>query len=177
VNYLQRTAIGLGLIVLAGCGSRSNSIQTPVAGGGTVQVRRSAIAPAENDRYAVTTAELGAIILDGQRYLRWGFAVRVKQPIQLRSVRVEDVTGPTPTSYIADQAPQVNGGVWTGYSGAIEPNAAAIPWLYDKTTSTRVFRITITDLNNQVSVLSQGVSYSPSAKKDLLRSYGLGANG
>jgi hypothetical protein len=173
VNYLKRTATGIGLLVLAGCGSGSSNVQ--VAGGGTVQVSRSGgkIAPAENDRYAITTAELGAIILDGQRYLRWGFAVRVKQPVQLRSVRVDDVTSATPMPFIADQAPQMNGGVWTGYSGAIEPSAVAVPWLYDKTTSTRVFRITITDLNNQVSVLNQGISYSPSAKKDLLRSYGL----
>jgi hypothetical protein len=179
VKYLQRTVISLGLVMLAGCGSGSSNVQTPAAGGGTVDVRRSGgkIAPAENDRYAVTTAELGAIILDGQRYLRWSFAVRVKQPIQLRSVRVEDVTSAPPMAYIADQAPQVNGGVWTGYSGAIEPNAAAVPWLYDKATSTRVFRVTITDLNNQVSVLNQGVSYSPSAKKELLRSYGLESNG
>jgi hypothetical protein len=67
----------------------------------------------------------------------------------------------------------VTGGQWISYSGAIEPNAAAIPWLYDNATSSRVFRITITDLNNQVSVLNQSVSYSPQSKKELRRWYGL----
>jgi hypothetical protein len=93
--------------------------------------------------------------------------------VQLRSVRVEDITIATPISYISDQAPQVTGGQWIGYSGAIEPNAAAIPWLYDTTTSTRIFRITITDLNNQVSVLDQNVSYPPQSKKELRKWYGL----
>jgi hypothetical protein len=171
---LARITIGAGLIILTCCGSGSRNLQTPVAGG-AIQSQRSGgkFAPAENDRYAVTNAELGAIVLDGQHYLRWNFALRVKQPVQLRSVRVEDVTGTTPISYIADQAPQVSGGQWTGSSGAIEPNAAAVPWLYDSTTSSRVFRITVTDLNNQVSVLTQNVSYSPQSKKELRRWYGL----
>jgi hypothetical protein len=173
-SYLVRIATGAILIILAGCASQSANKETP-GGGGTIQSHRSGgkFAPAENDRYAITSAELGAVILDGQHYLRWGFALRVKQPVQLRSVRVEDVTSGAPISYIADQAPQVTGGQWSGYSGAIEPNAAAIPWFYDNTASTRIFRITITDLNNQVSVLNQSVSYSPQSKKELRKWYGL----
>jgi len=170
-SRLVRIATGAGLIILASCGSQSTNVQT----GGAIQSQRSGgkLAPAENDRYAVTNAELGVIILDAQHYLRWSFALRIKQPVQLRSVRVEDITSVTPISYISDQAPQVAGGQWIGYSGAIEPNAAAIPWLYDTTTTTRIFRITITDLNNQVSVLNQSVSYSPQSKKELRKWYGL----
>jgi hypothetical protein len=170
MSHLARIAIGVGLTILTGCGSESTSGQ---AGGGQLHRSGGKFAPAENDRYAVTNAEIGAVILDGQHYLRWSFALRVKPAAQLRSVRVEEVTSATPISYIADQAPQINGGQWTGYSGAIEPNAAAIPWLYDNTTSTRVFRITITDLNNQVSTLNQAVSYSPQSKKELRKWYGL----
>ena len=174
MSHLARIATGAGLIILGSCASGSRNVQTPAAGG-AVQSQRSGgkFAPAENDRYAVTSAELGAIILDGQHYLRWSFALRIKQSVQLRSVRVEDVTSATPISYIADQAPQVTGGQWTGYSGAIEPNAASVPWLFDNTTSSRVFRITVTDLNNQVSVLNQSVSYSSQSKKELRKWYGL----
>lgn len=174
ISRLVRIALGAGLIILASCGSQSTKVQT-VGAGGAIQSQRSGgkLAPAENDRYAVTNAELGAIILDGQHYLRWSFALRIKQPVQLRSVRVEDITNAAPISYISDQAPQVTGGQWIGYSGAIEPNAAAIPWLYDNTTTTRIFRIAITDLNNQVSVLNQNVSYSPQSKKELRKWYGL----
>jgi hypothetical protein len=166
-SQLGRIATVVSLMFLASCGSQSST--APGAGGGT----RGKFVAAENDRYAVTNAELGAVILDGQRYLRWGFSLRVKQPIQLRSVRVEDVSSTPPIVYIADQAPQVNGGQWTGYSGAIEPTAASNPWLYDTTASSRVFRVTITDLNNQVSVLEQTVSYSPQSKKNLRQWYGL----
>jgi hypothetical protein len=175
MNDLARTLIGVGLMILAGCGTESSNVQTSAARGGAIQTQRSGgkFAPAQNDRFAITSAELGAIILDGQHYLRWGFALRIKQPVQLRSVRVEDVTSTAPVSYISDQAPQVTGGQWAGYSGAIEPNPAAIPWLYDNTTSSRIFRITLTDLNNQVSVLNQTVSYSPQSKKDLRQWYSL----
>jgi hypothetical protein len=175
MKHMVRVAIGVGLTFLASCGSESSSVQGPVAGGSTVPSNRAGgkFAPAQNDRYAVTTAELGAIILDGQHYLRWSFAVRVKQPVELRSVRVEDVTDGNSISYIADQAPQVNAGQWSGFSGAIEPNAAAIPWLYNDATSSRIFRVTITDLNNQVSVLDQAVSYSSQKKKELRKWYNL----
>jgi len=174
ISHLARIVTGAGLIILASCASGSRNVQTSTVGGATQSQRSGGkFAPAENDRYAVTNAELGAIILDGQHYLRWSFWLRVKQPIQLRSVRVEDITNAGPISYISDQAPQVTGGQWISYSGAIEPNAAAIPWLYDNATSSRVFRITITDLNNQVSVLNQSVSYSPQSKKELRRWYGL----
>jgi hypothetical protein len=174
MSRLVRIATGAGLIILAGCGSQSTNVQTAGAEG-AIQSPRSGgkFAPAENDRYAITNAELGAIILDGQHYLRWSFALRIKQPVQLRSVRVEDITNAAPISYISDQAPQVTGGQWVSYSGAIEPNAAAIPWLYDNATTARIFRVTITDLNNQVSVLDQKVSYSPQSKKELRKSYGL----
>src|ERR1700758_2604201 len=132
MNYIARKVIGVGLIILASCGSESRDVQTLVAGGGGSQTQRSGgkFAPAQNDRYWVTSAELGAIILDGQHYLRWGFALRIKQPIQLRSVRVEDVTSAARFSYISAQVPQVTSGKWAGYRGAIEPNPAAIPWLY-----------------------------------------------
>jgi len=174
ISHLARIVTGAGLIILASCASGSRNVQTSTVGCATQSQRSGGkFAPAENDRYAVTNAELGAIILDGQHYLRWSFGLRVKQPIQLRSVRVEDITNAGPISYISDQAPQVTGGQWISYSGAIEPNAAAIPWLYDNATSSRVFRITITDLNNQVSVLNQSVSYSPQSKKELRRWYGL----
>jgi len=175
MNHLARTMIGLGLTILAGCGSGSSNVRNSVAGGGAIQTQRSGgkFAPAQNDRYAVTNAELGAIILDGQHYWRWAFALRIKQPIQLRSVRIEDITSGAPVSYISDQAPQVTGGQWAGYSGAIEPSPAALPWLYDNSTSSRIFRITLADLNNQVSVLDQTVYYSPQSKKDLRKSYNL----
>src|SRR5258708_11668600 len=98
-SHLARIAIGAGLIILASCASGSRNVQTSAAGG-AIQSQRSGgkFAPAENDRYAVTSAELGAIMLDGQPSFRWTFALRIKQPIQLRSVRVEDITNPPPVS-------------------------------------------------------------------------------
>src|SRR5258708_9978766 len=164
-SHLARIATGAGLIILASCASGSRDVQTSAAGGATQSQRSGGkFAPAENDRYAVTNAELGAIILDGQHYLRWSFGLRIKQPIQLRSVRVEDITNAGPISYISDQAPQVTGGQWISYSGSIEPNAASIPWLYDNATSSRVFRITCTDLNYLVSCSNHNATYCTHTK-------------
>jgi hypothetical protein len=157
------TAIAAFTALVSGCGSSSGG-----AGGGAESGQgRPAYAPVQNERFAVTTVELSAILLDNQKYARWTFGLRLKQPGQLRSIRIEDVTEGSPVSLVNDQAPQVQGGAWTGYTGAIEPTASALPWLFDSTPARRTFRFTVTDLNGQDSVLETrrgpGSSHSPGA--------------
>jgi hypothetical protein len=154
-----------------GCGSSSGGAGGAAEGG----QGRPAYAPVQNERFAVTTVELSAILLDNQKYARWTFGLKLKQPVQLRSIRIEDVTEGSPVSLVNDQAPQVQGGAWTGYTGAIEPSASALPWLFDNTPARRTFRFTVTDLNGQDSVLEQTVTYSVKTKKDLVKWYGFNA--
>lgn len=155
------------MVLLGACSS--NSGPTAGSSGGAV---KPAFAPVQNDRFIVTSAELGAIQMDNQKYARWSFGLKLKQPAQLRSVRVEDVTEGTPVLLINDQAPQTEGGLWSGSSGAIEPSGAAVPWLFESTSSRRTFRFTVTDLNGQVSVLDQTVTYSVKSKQQLIKGYG-----
>ena len=156
--------------LLTGCGSSSGS--SGAAGGGQ---GRPAYAPVQNERFAVSTVELSAILLDNQKYARWTFGVKLRQPVQLRSIRIEDVTEGAPVPLINDQAPQVEANAWTGYTGAIEPSASALPWLFDNTSAKRTFRFTVTDLNGQDSVLEQTVTYSVKTKRELVKWYGFSA--
>jgi hypothetical protein len=123
----------------------------------------------------VTTAEIGALLLDNQKYARWTFGIKLRQPIQLRSIRIEDVTEGTSVLLVNDQAPEVEANAWTGYTGAIEPTASSLPWLFDNNPAKRTFRFTVTDLNGQDSVLEQTVTYSMKSKKDLIKWYGFSA--
>ena len=156
--------------LLTSCGSSSGS--SGAAGGGQ---GRPAYAPVQNDRFAVSIVELSAILLDNQKYARWTFGVKLRQPVQLRSIRIEDVTEGSPVLLINDQAPQVEANAWTGYTGAIEPSASALPWLFDNTPAKRTFRFTVTDLNGQDSVLEQTVTYSVKTKRELVKWYGFSA--
>jgi hypothetical protein len=156
--------------LVTACGSSSGS-----SGAATSGVGKPAYAPVQNERFAVSTVELSAILLDNQKYARWTFGIKLKQPVQLRSIRVEDVTEGSPVLLVNDQAPQVEGGAWTGYTGAIEPSASALPWLFDNTPARRTFRFTVTDLNGQESVLEQTVTYPVKTKKDLIKWYGFSA--
>lgn len=156
--------------LLTSCGSSSGS--SAAAGGGQ---GRPAYAPVQNERFAVSTVELSAILLDNQKYARWTFGVKLRQPVQLRSIRIEDVTEGSPILLINDQAPQVEANAWTGYTGAIEPSASALPWLFDNTPAKRTFRFTVTDLNGQDSVLEQTVTYSVKTKRELVKWYGFSA--
>jgi hypothetical protein len=154
-----------------GCSSNSGN-----SGSGTTSgAGKANFAPVQNERFAVTTAEVGAILLDNQKYLRWTFGIKLRQPIQLRSIRIEDVTEGTSVLLVNDQAPQVEANAWTGYTGAIEPTASSLPWLFDNNPAKRTFRFTITDLNGQDSVLEQTVTYSVKSKKELIKWYGFSA--
>ena len=154
-----------------GCSSNSGN-----SGSGTTSgAGKATFAPVQNERFAVTTAEVGAILLDNQKYLRWTFGIKLRQPIQLRSIRIEDVTEGTSVLLVNDQAPEVEANAWTGYTGAIEPTASSLPWLFDNNPAKRTFRFTITDLNGQDSVLEQTVTYTMKSKKDLIKWYSFSA--
>ena len=157
--------------LFTGCGSSSGSSGGAATGG----QGRPAYTPVQNERFAVSTVDLSAILLDNQKYARWTFGLKLKQPVQLRSIRIEDVTEGSPVLLVNDQAPQVDGSAWTGYTGAIEPSASALPWLFDNTPAKRTFRFTVTDLNGQDSVLEQSVTYPVKTKKDLIKWYGFNA--
>jgi hypothetical protein len=156
--------------LITGCGSSSGSSGAAESGQG-----RPAYTPVQNERFAVSAVELSAVLLDNQKYARWTFGVNLRQPVQLRSIRIEDVSEGSPVLLINDQAPQVEANAWTGYTGAIEPSASALPWLFDNTPAKRTFRFTVTDLNGQDSVLEQTVTYSAKTKKNLIKRYGFSA--
>lgn len=173
-NTLALTAFAALAVLTAlvtACGSSSGSS----SGAATSGAGKPAYAPVQNERFAVSTVELSAILLDNQKYARWTFGIKLKQPVQLRSIRIEDVTEGSPVLLVNDQAPQVEGGAWMGYTGAIEPSASALPWLFDNTPAKRTFRFTVTDLNGQESVLEQTVTYPVKTKKDLVKWYGFSA--
>ncbi|MBV8099168.1 MAG: hypothetical protein JOZ31_08420 [Verrucomicrobia bacterium] len=170
-TFTALTVITALTALITACGSSSGGSGGAAEGG----QGRPAYAPVQNERFAVTTVELSAILLDNQKYARWTFGLKLKQPVQLRSIRIEDVTEGSPVLLVNDQAPQVQGGAWTGYTGAIEPSASALPWLFDNTPARRTFRFTVTDLNGQDSVLEQTVTYPVKTKKDLIKWYGFNA--
>lgn len=165
------TAMAALTALITGCASSSGGSGEAAASG----QGRPVYTPVQNEQFAVTNVDLSAILLDNQKYARWTFGLRMKQPLQLRSIRVEDVTEGTPVPLVNDQAPQPQGSAWTGYTGAIEPTAASIPWLFDSNPAKRTFRFTVTDLNGQDSVLEQTVTYPVKTKKELIKWYGFSA--
>lgn len=169
--FTALTALTAFAALVVGCSSGSGSSGAGAASG----AGKASFAPVQNERFAVTTAELSAILLDNQKYARWTFGLKLRQPLQLRSIRIEDITEGTPVPLVNDQAPQAEGGAWTGNTGAIEPTASALPWLFDNTPAKRIFRFTVTDLNGQDSVLEQTVTYTVKSKKDLIKWYGFSA--
>ena len=143
--------ISLCIVWLSGCASSSHS-------------RGGEFKPSRNDRVNVTSAGLQTVNLDGNYYVRWTFSIQPKQPIQFRSIRVEDVSGPQPVLMVNDVAPQLQDGKWIGSGGMIELTPTGLPWLFDEQESVRIFQITITEMDGRTYVLQQSVPYSKAAK-------------
>jgi hypothetical protein len=149
--------IVLPSVLLNSCASSSSRHAGPTPG----------FPQAENDRVIVANAGLQAVILDGNYYLRWSFAIRPKQADALSSIRIEDVTDPSPLLLVNDVAPQLDGGQWKETAGLMPLSAASVHWLFEPNNTVRIFRITITGLDGRTDQLEQRVAYSQDAKKAL----------
>jgi hypothetical protein len=147
-------SIVLPIVLLNGCASSSSHSSGPTPG----------FAQAENDRVMVAGAALQAVVLDGNDYVRWNFAIRPKQPDTLSSIRIEDVTDPTPLLLVNDVAPQLDGGQWEETAGLMSVSAASVHWLFEPNETVRIFRITLTGLDGQSDSLEQSIRYSPDGK-------------
>ena len=167
-------ALGIVAIAFSGCAISSRQVTVPISGGGQVSLQKngSLFRQAENGRVVVTEAGLQAVNFDGKYYVRWTFAIRPKQPTELRSIRIEDVSDATPVQLVNDVAPQQDAGKWTGNAGLMELSATSLPWFYESNDTVRTLRVTVTEVSGQSYGLYQGVLYTPSAKAAIRKSVG-----
>lgn len=159
-------AVFIAGCVLAACAHIERSTTVSVAGGARIRLTRLGenFAQAEDDRYVVTESGLTTFRSGGRNFVRWQFTVRVKQPIRLTDVKVEEVSGSTAALILEDRAPHLDQTYWGKQSALIPANRRAAPWLYDPETTLRIFRVTITDSTGRTSVLYQPASFNRKAK-------------
>jgi hypothetical protein len=162
------------IVWCSGCASSSPPSSIAIAGGGSIHLTTSGVGfkPAENERVGISVASLQAVNFDGNYYVRWTFAIRPKQALELATIRIEDVTGAAPVLLVNDVAPQQDGGLWKENAGLMEISSASAGWLLDPKETDRVFRFTISEPNGQSYVLYQGVRESPTAKEMIRRTVG-----
>jgi hypothetical protein len=158
----------------SGCASSSPPSSVAIAGGGSIHLATSGggFKPAENDRVGISEASLQAVNFDGNYYVRWTFAIRPKQALELAAIRIEDVTGAAPVLLVNDVAPRQESGFWRENAGLMEVSSASAGWLLDPKETVSVFRFTISEPNGQTYVLYQGVRESPAAKQMIRRTVG-----
>jgi hypothetical protein len=164
----MRNAICLVILLgFVGCAPQEITEQISIAGRRSVTFRRigSEFAKAENDRFAIVEAGLTTYRTEGKNFVRWQFTIRPRPDTQLAMVEVEDVTGRRPTLMIRDEHPQIEELQWSQQSPLIRATPALVPWLFSPNETTRVFRITVTELDGKRSSVYQATRYSAEAKK------------
>jgi hypothetical protein len=167
-------AFAIVATALSGCVSSTRTVTLSIAGGERIALQKNGpvFQQAENDRVVVTEAGLQAVNFEGKFYLRWTFAVRPKQPTELSSIRIEDVSDAAPVLLVNDVAPQQEAGKWIGKAGLMELSSTSIPWFYENTETVRTLRVAVTEISGQTYKLYQGVLYTPSAKAAIRKTVG-----
>ena len=101
-------------------------------------------------------------------YLTWTFSVSFKQKKDLVSVRVEDVTDDKPILLVEDKLPIINNDIWKGKHKPLLINEDSLPWIYDKKTTIKVFKFTLTFKDNSTNIIYQPAWYSKQVKSKQL---------
>jgi len=160
----------ISLVLLASCAPRATTVSFPVAGGQRIRFEKvgSSFGRAEDSRFVITESGLTTYREGGRNYLRWQFGFRVKQPLKLQSVVVEEVSGTQPVLILKDLAPEVAGIEWTKQSGLTAAEPGTVPWFFDPGSTLRIFRFSITEADGQRSTLYQAALFDKKAK-DALR--------
>jgi hypothetical protein len=164
----MRNAICLVILLgFVGCAPQEITEQISIAGRRSVTFRRigNEFVKAENDRFTVVEAGLTTYRTEGKNFVRWQFTIRPRPDTQLAMVEVEDVTGRRPALIIKDEYPQIEELQWSQQSPLIRATPALVPWLFSPNETTRVFRITVTELDGKRSSVYQATRYSAEAKK------------
>jgi hypothetical protein len=163
----MRKILCLLLVSLTGCAHREVDEQVTFNGNRTMTFKRigTQFVNAENDRFVVTEAGLTTYRTNGKNFVRWQFSIRPKQPTQLASVEVEDVTGSHPYLVVLDRDPKIEELAWTQRGPLLRATSTVLPWLFDPNETTRVFRITVAESDGTRSTLYQATAYTANAKK------------
>ena len=118
--------------------------------------------PAKKD--GVTIQVAGFALEEQSLVFTFGFESTVK----LEKVVVEDVSGTTAVVLVKDPAPTPKSGYWKGDASPLPLNKTAIPWLWEKGDTTKIFRFTISVVGRAEPIeIFQPAIYSGRTKKQL----------
>ena len=156
----------LALVLLAACATSSLETRTfKIAGGESVSLPFE-YGVARSTENADIKIEVTGFVLDSlKRELTYAFGFTEKQAEALRSVKVEDVTGPEAEVVVLDSAPHLSAkGYWKGNSTSHKKEDPAVAWVYDSGDTVKVFRFTVMTAAGRQIVMYQGSVWSARTK-------------
>jgi hypothetical protein len=100
--------------------------------------------------------------------LGFGFAFRLKKPLTLTRVKIEDVTDRPVAVVIEDKNPKLKNSLWFAQAGMQPLTKEGFPWMYDFFDTTKVFRLTISSTEQPDIVLEQKAKFTGREKAQLM---------
>jgi hypothetical protein len=101
--------------------------------------------------------------------LAYAFMFSLKRPIQMTRIRVEDVTDKQPVLLVDDRAPKIADNRWTGDTRAVSMTPKHFPWMFDGSTTKKLFRITVSTKDQGEITLEQPATYDAVAKRWMIQ--------
>jgi len=124
------------------------------------EVKKGVPLPAEKNGVRIEAAAFRT----GGDGLEFGFMLTTRRAPS--KIVVEDVSGSHPVLMVEDLAPVLKKDLWLGVAKAMPITAAAVPWLFERGSTSKVFRFTVTLADTkEVLVLLQPAVYSADAKQ------------
>jgi hypothetical protein len=151
--------------LLGGCATGSSLRTFTVAGGQTIElpIAPGGALPTENADVKIEVT--GFVLKSQEREIVYTFGFTEKKRETPRSVRVEDVTGPTAELLVEDKSPQLDAhGYWKGSATPRKRGDAGLSWLNEAGDTTKVFRFTIVTADERELVMHQASVWSGDSK-------------
>lgn len=164
-----------GLLGLASCATGEYKFRTTIATGEKIEIplQNGGPAPAKEGPIQVQLAMFLPATENGQKGLRYQFALTDRSPTPPRSIRVEDVTDDHTVLLAEDLQPHLNEGRWMQRSAFIPGTDPSLGWLQYVDDAMRVFRFTVETGDGRTVTLYQGWSVPGWAKPRIRPSIGM----
>ena len=125
--------------------------------------------PRENKFFKMEVAGLNTKRTDAGPALAYGFMFVLKQPLEITQVRVEDVSEKTPVLLLDDRKPKISNQRWNGETPARPITPENFPWMFDRRTTKKEFRVTVFALPQGEITLTQPAVFPAEAKKWMIQ--------
>ncbi|PTX90935.1 hypothetical protein [Opitutus sp. ER46] len=158
---------------LSGCQTGEILAVVPISDGGKINVPLTSKGPpqGEGGGYRVELAMVFPGKENRQAYYQFGMSATAKAPA-LQRLRIEDISDEKPALLLDEANPKFEKNSWMGKTDIIAAEDRRMAWLFQITSSMRVYRFTLTTTAGETITFNHVSIYPPMIKESMRAKWG-----